>query len=185
VGVAELSAVTDADEIVDQPPTVAPGEGPRPVVGAPGFWDRPERCSSADRAQRRIDPQRTREEEPIARSDENQENASRAHAMPAPTRFALRTLQLHTHVQQVAVGQLVYRCELMALDRGTLAKIDRKVFAELGHTVATQAVKVPLSDAMWSTWRRYCEAIGLTMGESIHRLDWAFAPRQCSTRSYT
>ena len=55
----------------------------------------------------------------------------------------------------------------MALDRGTLAKIDRKVFAELGHTVATQMVKVPLSDAMWSTWRRYCEAIGLTMGEGI------------------
>ena len=55
----------------------------------------------------------------------------------------------------------------MALDRGTLAKIDRKVFAELGHTVATQTVKVPLSDATWSTWRRYCQAIGLTMGEGI------------------
>jgi preprotein translocase subunit SecA len=55
----------------------------------------------------------------------------------------------------------------MSLDRCTLAKIDRKVFAELGHTVATQTVKVPLSDAMWSTWRRYCEAIGLTMGEGV------------------
>ena len=58
----------------------------------------------------------------------------------------------------------------MALDRGTLAKIDRKVFAELGHTVATQTVKVPLSDAMWSTWRRYCQAIELTMGEGIASL---------------
>ena len=55
----------------------------------------------------------------------------------------------------------------MALDRGGLAKIDRRVFAELGHTVATQTVKVPLSDAMWSTWRRYCQAIGLTMGEGV------------------
>ena len=55
----------------------------------------------------------------------------------------------------------------MALDRGKLAKIDRRIFAELGHTVATQTVKVPLSDAGWSTWRRYCEAIGLTMGEGI------------------
>ena len=55
----------------------------------------------------------------------------------------------------------------MALDRGSLAKIDRRVFAELEHTVATQTVKVPLSDAMWSTWRRYCQAIGLTMGEGI------------------
>lgn len=55
----------------------------------------------------------------------------------------------------------------MALDRGMLAKVDRRVFAELGHTVATQTVKVPASDAMWSTWRRYCTAIGLTMGEGI------------------
>jgi hypothetical protein len=55
----------------------------------------------------------------------------------------------------------------MALDRGTLGKIDRRIFAELEHRVATQTVKVPLSDAMWSTWRRYCEAIGLTMGEGI------------------
>jgi len=55
----------------------------------------------------------------------------------------------------------------MALDRGSLARIDRRIFAELGHTVATQAVKVPLSDAAWSTWRRYCEAVGLTMGEAI------------------
>ncbi len=55
----------------------------------------------------------------------------------------------------------------MALDRGTLAKIDRRVFAELGADGGTQMVKVPLSDAAWSTWRRYCQAIGLTMGEAI------------------
>lgn len=55
----------------------------------------------------------------------------------------------------------------MALDRGTLAKIDRRVFTEFGHTVVTQTVKVPLSDAMWSVWRRYCEAVGLTMGEGV------------------
>lgn len=55
----------------------------------------------------------------------------------------------------------------MALDRGTLAKIDRHVFAELGQVAATQAVKIPLSDAMWSTWRRYCQAIGLTMGAGV------------------
>ena len=58
----------------------------------------------------------------------------------------------------------------MALNRGLLAKIDRKVLAELGHTVATQTVKVPSSDAMWSTWRRYCAALGLTMGEAISGL---------------
>ena len=55
----------------------------------------------------------------------------------------------------------------MALDWGALAKIDRRVFDELGQVSATQAVKVPLSDAAWSTWRRYCQAIGLTMGEAV------------------
>jgi len=55
----------------------------------------------------------------------------------------------------------------MALDRGTLARIDRKVFAELAHDPGVQVVKVPVSDAMWSTWRRYCDAIGITMGEGV------------------
>ena len=55
----------------------------------------------------------------------------------------------------------------MALDRGTLSRIDRRVLAELAHTGGVQAVKVPVSDAVWSTWRRYCEAIGLSMGEGV------------------
>ena len=56
---------------------------------------------------------------------------------------------------------------LMALDRGTLSRIDRRVFAELAHAAGVQAVKVPVSDAVWSTWRRYCQAIGVSMGEGI------------------
>ncbi len=55
----------------------------------------------------------------------------------------------------------------MALDRGALSKIDRRVLAELDHDDGVQLVKVPLSEAVWSTWRRYCQAIGLTMGEGI------------------
>ena len=55
----------------------------------------------------------------------------------------------------------------MALDRGTLARVDRRVFVELDHSGGVQAVKVPVSDAVWSTWRRYCEALGLTMGQAI------------------
>jgi hypothetical protein len=55
----------------------------------------------------------------------------------------------------------------MALDRGRLAKIDRRVFAELNHTDGVQAVKVPVSDAVWSTWHRYCESMGLSMGEGV------------------
>ena len=55
----------------------------------------------------------------------------------------------------------------MALDRGTLSRIDRRVFAELAHTGGVQAVKVPVSDAVWSVWRRYCEAVGVSMGEGV------------------
>ncbi len=55
----------------------------------------------------------------------------------------------------------------MALDRGTLTRIDRRVFAELSHIGGVQAVKVRVSDAVWSTWRRYCEAVGLSMGEGV------------------
>lgn len=55
----------------------------------------------------------------------------------------------------------------MALQRGTLARIDRRVFVELDHSGGVQAVKVPVSDAAWSTWRRYCEALDVTMGQAI------------------
>lgn len=49
-------------------------------------------------------------------------------------RLAPNPVKSHTHVQQVAVGIPVYRGgEVMALDRGTLAKIDRRVFDELDH----------------------------------------------------
>ncbi|MCP4307585.1 MAG: hypothetical protein GY788_22480 [bacterium] len=84
------------------------------------------------------------------------------------TRLAPNTLQRHTQLQQVAVGQLVNRGgEVMTLDRGILAKIDRRVFAELDHAAGSQAVKVPLPDAVWSVWRRYCEALGMSMGEAV------------------
>ncbi|HEU4319262.1 MAG TPA: SEC-C domain-containing protein [Acidimicrobiia bacterium] len=53
------------------------------------------------------------------------------------------------------------------MDRGTLARVDRRVFVELDHFDGVQAVIVPVSDAVWSTWRRYCEALALTMGQAI------------------
>jgi len=58
----------------------------------------------------------------------------------------------------------------MVLDGGRLARIDQRVLAEMNHTDATQMVKVPVSDALWSTWRRYCEAMGMSMGAGIARL---------------
>lgn len=58
----------------------------------------------------------------------------------------------------------------MALDRGVLARIDRSVRAELDHGKGTQLVKVPVSDAVWSTWRRYCDVVGVSMGGAIGML---------------
>ena len=55
----------------------------------------------------------------------------------------------------------------MVLGRGRLAKIDRRVFAELSRSNSVQAVKVPVSDAVWSTWRRYCEALEISMGSGV------------------
>lgn len=90
---------------------------------------------------------------------------------PRAMHSALHLSQHHTHLQQVADGQLVDRgVVVMALDRGKLAQIDRRLLAELDHSDGPQMVKVPLSEAAWSTWRRYCDALGLTMGEGIAAL---------------
>jgi len=55
----------------------------------------------------------------------------------------------------------------MTLDRGILAKIDRRILSELDHSSGMQLVKIPLSEAVWSTWRRYCDVVGVTMGQGI------------------
>ena len=58
----------------------------------------------------------------------------------------------------------------MVMDRGRLARIDQRVFAELDGTDGVQMVKVPASDSVWSTWRRYCDALGVSMGAGVARL---------------
>ena len=57
------------------------------------------------------------------------------HAYVQPqARPAHNPVKHHTHVQQVAAGIPVYRGgDVMALDRGTLAKIDRSILSELDH----------------------------------------------------
>lgn len=55
----------------------------------------------------------------------------------------------------------------MNLDRGTLAKIDRRVLSGLGHNESYQMVRVPVTEAVWSTWKRYCDAVGISMGRAI------------------
>ncbi len=42
----------------------------------------------------------------------------------------------------------------MGLDRNAPARIDRRLLAELDGDGGVQMVKVPVSDAVWSVWRR-------------------------------
>ncbi len=56
------------------------------------------------------------------------------------------------------------------MDRRILAKVDRRLLSELDHTEGVQLVKVPVSDAVWSTWRRYCDAVGVSMGRGLAAL---------------
>ncbi len=55
----------------------------------------------------------------------------------------------------------------MTVDRRLLANVDRRLLSEMDHTEDVQLVKVPVSDAMWSTWRRYCDAVGVSMGRGL------------------
>lgn len=55
----------------------------------------------------------------------------------------------------------------MTFERGILAIVDGKILTELDHGDGVRLVKAPLSKAAWSTWRRYCQALGRTMGRAI------------------
>ncbi|MGI8706705.1 MAG: SEC-C metal-binding domain-containing protein [Actinomycetota bacterium] len=58
----------------------------------------------------------------------------------------------------------------MDLDRGTLARIDRKLLAGIGQEERFQMVRVPVTAAKWATWKRYCDAAGVSMGRAIMAL---------------
>jgi len=55
----------------------------------------------------------------------------------------------------------------MTLTRSALARIDARIRSSLDHEEGVQLVKVPVSEAVWSTWRRYCEAVGVPMGRAL------------------
>ena len=58
----------------------------------------------------------------------------------------------------------------MDMDRGTLARIDRKLLAGLGNDEAYRTVRVPAIPAKWSTWKRYCDSVGISMGRAVTML---------------
>ena len=55
----------------------------------------------------------------------------------------------------------------MDLDRGALGRIDRRILSGLDHGERSQMVRVPVSEAVWSMWRRYCKALGVAMGRGV------------------
>lgn len=58
----------------------------------------------------------------------------------------------------------------MDLDRGVLARIDRKLYAGLGQNETYRMVRVPVTAAKWATWKRYCESADSSMGRAIATL---------------
>ncbi len=55
----------------------------------------------------------------------------------------------------------------MDFDRGALANLDRRLLAELDREEQFHMLRVPVSPAKWSTWKRYCAAVGISMGRAI------------------
>lgn len=58
----------------------------------------------------------------------------------------------------------------MALNRSRLANIDRRLLSELDRTEDWQLVRVPASAATWSTWKRFCDVVGISMGKAVAAL---------------
>ena len=92
--------------------------------------------------------------------------------MSSHNRDSRRTLSNHTRTCNKLPG--VYMCTsqvaLMDLDRGTLARIDRKILSGLGGDEAYRTLRVPAIAAKWSTWKRYCDSVGISMGRAVTML---------------
>ena len=58
----------------------------------------------------------------------------------------------------------------MGLDRGVLARIDRRLLAGVGQEETYRMVRVPVAPAKWSTWKRFCDSTDLSMGRAIAAL---------------
>ena len=56
------------------------------------------------------------------------------------------------------------------MDRGMLARIDRRLLSGLGDDEAYRTLRVPATGAKWSTWKRYCDSVGVSMGRAVTML---------------
>ncbi len=55
----------------------------------------------------------------------------------------------------------------MTLNRQILRNVDDRLRSELDRDKGEWMVKVPVSNATRAVWRRYCDAVGLHMGEAL------------------
>jgi hypothetical protein len=53
------------------------------------------------------------------------------------------------------------------VDRGALAGIDQKLLAGLGNDEAFRTLRVPATGPKWSTWKRCCDAAGVSTGGAV------------------
>jgi hypothetical protein len=58
----------------------------------------------------------------------------------------------------------------MGMDRGVLSRIDRQLLAGLDTDEEWRVARLPVSEALWSAWKRYCSAIGISMGRGLAAL---------------
>jgi hypothetical protein len=58
----------------------------------------------------------------------------------------------------------------MDLERGVLARLDRKLLTGLGQDETYRMVRMPVTASKWSTWKRYCDSAGVSMGRAIGSL---------------
>lgn len=82
-------------------------------------------------------------------------------------RLAYRTLQHHTRMQQAAPCLHVDKGVRDGTRPGTLANVDREVLFGLDHDEIYRMVRLPISDAVWSPWKRYCRAVGVPKGRAV------------------
>ena len=55
----------------------------------------------------------------------------------------------------------------MDLNRGVLARIDRRLLAAFEQNETYRMVRVPATNSKWSIWKRYCDVVGVSMGRAI------------------
>ncbi len=55
----------------------------------------------------------------------------------------------------------------MGLEPRILAKIDNRLRSELKSRKSSLTARVPVSEAQWAVWKRYCDMVGVSVGGGL------------------